>query len=421
MSRLTGVASTLEGVGIALDAMRANKGRAATTIAGVALAVFVVVAISAATRGISQSVARDLASAGPASFYVYDVPRRKRNECPGAEPCARHRVPLTLQDAVAIGQLESVELVTAHVATRADVRYQNRPSRRVRLDAFTANWLETDGGDIYPGRSFTEAEHAAGARVVVVDEKLAQHLFGSSSPLQRSIDIDGVPFAVIGVYRYTARFLGKPASLPTGDAPKAIVPLETARRDLGALLRPLDLTVRPRGTVSRAAALDDVTALLRRVRGLEPAREADFAVVTPDRLLEVYDGFFGAFFVIMLALSAVGLVAGGVGVVALMTTSVAERTREIGVRKALGATNRIILGQFLVEAATLTSVGALTGLVAGGVTTTIVDRFTGIPASVPPGAIVAVLLASALTGLVSGLVPAARAARLAAVDALRYE
>ncbi len=142
--------------------------------------------------------------------------------------------------------------------------------------------------------------------------------------------------------------------------------------------------MKPRSTTSQTEAINDVTALLRARRGIRPATANNFAVVTSDRLLEVYNGFFGVFFLVMVALSGVGLMVGGVGVVAIMMISVTERTREIGVRKALGATRRIILWQFLVEAATLTSIGAVAGLVAGGVLAQLVDHFTPIPASIPP-------------------------------------
>ena len=137
--------------------------------------------------------------------------------------------------------------------------------------------------------------------------------------------------------------------------------------------------------------------------------------------MAIYNGFFGVFFVIMIALSAVGLMVGGVGVVAIMMISVTERTREIGVRKALGATRKTILWQFLVEAATLTCVGASIGLVLGSVVAFLVNKFTPIPASTPPMAIAAALGVSAVTGIVFGMLPAARASRLDPVEALRYE
>ncbi|MEO8576911.1 MAG: FtsX-like permease family protein, partial [Gemmatimonadales bacterium] len=146
-----------------------------------------------------------------------------------------------------------------------------------------------------------------------------------------------------------------------------------------------------------------------------------FAIITSDGLKAIYDGFFGVFFVIMIALSAVGLMVGGVGVVAIMMISVTERTREIGVRKALGATRKTILWQFLVEAATLTCVGASIGLAFGSLVAFLVNKFTPVPASTPPMAIVAALGVSAVTGIVFGMLPAARASRLDPVEALRYE
>jgi putative ABC transport system permease protein len=167
--------------------------------------------------------------------------------------------------------------------------------------------------------------------------------------------------------------------------------------------------------------MDEATAALRRSRGLRPGDDNTFAIVTQDKILDVWGKLTGVFFIVMIALSAVGLMVGGVGVVAVMMISVTERTREIGVRKALGATQGEILWQFLVEAATLTLIGGAIGMLLGGGLAYAVSHLTPIPARVPPLSIAAALGASVITGIVFGIMPAQRAARMDPVEALRYE
>jgi putative ABC transport system permease protein len=412
-----------EGVGIAFDAIRANKVRAALTILGVAVGVFVVVTLSAAVHGINASVAKDLESAGPTSFYVYRRPISLATICDGTDDTCpwRRNPPITMNEADRIAALPEISAVTMHVGAGAKFTYKDKAINQAGLDGYNAGWLSADGGDIIAGRDFTYAENTTGASVVVINDKMAERLFGDSEPLDKSIDSEGKPFKVIGLYHNVGSFLGKPTSSSGGSDPKAFIPLQSGKRQLGFQLRRLDLTVKPHPWVDRDEAIDAVTAMIRGQRGLRPSAPDNFAIITSDGLMAIYNGFFGVFFVIMIALSAVGLMVGGVGVIAIMMISVTERTREIGVRKALGATRKTILWQFLVEAATLTCVGASIGLAFGTLVAYLVNKFTPIPASTPPMAIVAALGVSAVTGIVFGMLPAARASRLDPVEALRYE
>ena len=424
MSIVTRVFHALEGVSIAIDSIRANKARAALTIMGVAVGVFVVVALSSVVRGVNESFARDVAAAGPTSFFIYRRPISGFRNCDPSDPnsCPDRRNPgITVDEASGIERLPSILAVTSHVAGSYPFRYRDR-SLSAGVEFYTANWTDVDGGDIYPGRSFTASENAAGANVVVINDRLAQSLFGDSDPLDKIITVDGKQFTVIGIYHYTASPMGTPTSAGGGDSPKAIMPFETGRRRMSIWIRGNNLIVKPRDGITTEDAVDEVTAYLRGIRGLRPRDPSNFAIVTQDKLLDTYNQLFGTFFVVGIALSSVGLLVGGVGVIAIMMISVTERTREIGVRKALGATRATILWQFLVEAVTLTGFGAAVGLVLGVLTTIGVrTAWPSIPASTPLSAVLQALAASAITGVLFGMLPAMRAARLDPVAALRHE
>ena len=413
----------MEGVGIAFDAIRANKVRAGLTILGVAIGVFVVVAMSSVVKGINESFARDLEAAGPTSFYIYRRPMNTINSCdPTEEDCPERRNPgITIREAEAIERLPTIQAVTAHVGMGGSFRYKDRLVN-AGIEVYTTNWTGVDGGDIYPGRSFTEPENQSGARVVILNAKLAKNLFGESDPMDKVVVVNEVPMQVIGIYHYTASPMGTPTSAGGGDSPKGIVPYETARRHMNLWTRGTDLIVKPRPGVTVEQATDDVTALLRTMRGLKPARDNNFAIITQDRLMDVYNELFGTFFIVMLALSSVGLMVGGIGVIAIMMISVTERTREIGVRKALGATRATILWQFLVEAVTLTAIGAIIGLLGGmGVALLVRTLWPVVPAATPLSTVALALGMTAFTGILFGMLPAVRASRLDPVAALRHE
>jgi putative ABC transport system permease protein len=285
----------------------------------------------------------------------------------------------------------------------------------VRIFGRSAAWPNVAGGDVSPGRSFTEVEDAAAAQVAVVNQKLAELLFDQIDPVGQRIHIQGVPYTVIGVFNPPPQLFGGQPS------PEAIIPH-------GALLKYvrywkgwMDLLVGPAPAATTADAMEDVTEALRLRRHLRPRQDNNFAVVSQEKFLEKLNSMTLIIRFVLFILSAVGLIVGGVGVIAIMMISVTERTREIGVRKALGATRREILWQFLVEAATLTLVGGIVGMIGGGLAAVVLAFATPIPAHVPLGSVVVALIVAALTGVLFGLYPASKAARLDPVEALRYE
>jgi putative ABC transport system permease protein len=417
MSLSSRVYTLTEGVRIALEAIRGNKVRAGLTILGVAVGVFVVVVISAAVHGINQSVAKDFESTGPTTFFVTRYPI-SFEACDGSGDTCKwlSNPPIRWNEVEALQRLPNAAAVGVRMDWSGAFKYRDKELGSAAIEAYTANWALFGAPEMQPGgRVFTEQETRSAARVVVLNTVAAGRLFGESDPLDKTITINQVQFRVIGVYKDNASFLSG------GERAKGVMPVTTLQRALNVRRSDMGLVVKPRTGVPRDVMIDDVTAALRGARGLRPAQPSNFAVLTQDQLFETYDKIFGMFFLVMIALSAVGLIVGGVGVVAIMMISVTERTREIGVRKALGATRATILWQFLIEAVTLTGVGAVLGLAGGWLIATAIRSATPIEAAIPPLAVVAALGASAVTGILFGMLPAARASRLDPVEALRHE
>ncbi len=411
----------LEGIGMAFEAIRINKVRAALTIAGVAIGVFVVVAMGAVVNGIRASFQQDLQAIGATTFIV----QRQGtgiNACDGTdEKCPDRRNPaISFDEWEMIKRLPGVETVIGVLGGQGNFSYRNSRVDNVGYDAYSSEWPMVDAADIYPGRNYTRNEHDAGQPVVLVNDTLRAQLFGQSEPIGKQIQISGQQFTVIGVYHPKAGFL-KSLEGKGPDTPRAIIPLQSSVRHLDAFKRGLSLLVRPSTSAEQSEVMDEVLAAMRARRGHKPGERNDFYLVEQDRLMDTFNQLFGAIFAVGLALSAVALLVGGVGVVAIMMISVTERTREIGVRKALGATAGTIRWQFLVEAATLTSIGALIGLALGALLAWGIRANSPIPATLPLSIVVTALVASAITGVAFGMLPAVRASRLDPVEALRHE
>jgi putative ABC transport system permease protein len=396
-----------EGVGIAFSSIWSNKVRASLTIMGIGIGVTVVIGMASAITGINRSITEMLETAGPKTFFVTRYFSGGITISDGSDELSpwRRNPWMTVEEAELLRQLPLIRDVSVQEGTSGPVSYGSVNLSSVSIAGFSPSWVFVTGGEIRAGRNFTQLEYAASARVAIINDKLAETLFPGLDPIGRRIKIFGQPFEVLGLHVEAASLFGG-----GGDA-RLAMPHSTFMKVAEYWKGWMDLVVMPTEEATVMEAQDQVISAI----------ENNFAVVTQDRFLEMWDNVTQVFFLVMFALSAVALMVGGVGVVAIMLISVTERTREIGVRKALGATRREIMFQFLVEAATLTLVGGAFGLALGALLAGAVRNFTPIPAVIPLWSVALALFASVITGIFFGLYPAHRASKLDPVEALRYE
>jgi putative ABC transport system permease protein len=413
-----------EGVRIALQALRQSKLRSGLTILGVAIGVLVVVAIAAVIQGINQSFDVLVEASGANTFYVtraYGVEMSTGLE--EEDPTWRRRPPVPARFARSLDALSTV----ANSFASADLSWLNVQLKAggnetgASILAVPSDYMQTDAGDIIAGRFYTKLEEDAGRPVAVIDSSAAHDLFAPQSAVGQTFRIGNQSFTVVGIYKHPPNLF---AAL--GDS-RVFVPFNTGQKYLMKDIRWISfdelvwITIVAKPVVNISRAIDQVTGRMRALRGLGPGDENNFDIVTQESMMEVWNQLTAALFAAMFALSSVGLMVGGIGVIAVMVVSVTERTREIGIRKAMGATRRDILWQFLVEAVTLTTIGGVTGLGIGGLIAWLVNSFTPMPAVIPLWSIILAIAAAALTGIVFGLFPAVRASRLDPVASLRYE
>lgn len=421
---MTGLQPLEEGVKIALDALHAHKLRSSLTILGVAIGVSVVVTMAAFITGIRTEILGAFEAAGPDNFGVmpFDFSQARLTS---NRPPWWGKPEISDEEIRRITNLPGVREAVVSFDFSTDLDFQGDRVTNVQSSGNTAGWPAYQAGDFVAGRNYLPSEVTQARPVTVISKGLAESLFGDTDPIGKRIrvrarnTIGGASeqFEVIGVYELEGNIFSQAVSH------FAVFPWRAADKRLKARNRFtfINLWVVPDVGVASQDLQDQVIGTLRGLRGLRPWEDNDFAIVKSDQVVEIFNRLTGVFFAVMLGLSSVGLLVGGIGVVGIMMISVTERTREIGVRKAVGATRREILWQFLVEAAVLTSLGGIVGMLLGAGVAEGVARITPIPASIPLWSVAAALTMAIVTGMLFGLFPALRAARMSPVVALSHE
>ena len=409
--------SVRENFGIAIDALRVNKLRSGLTILGVVIGVATVMTMASIVQGISAQITNAIEVAGPTTFYVMKVFSTSPVNPDNLPKWIRIRPDLNTSEAERIATLPEVYYAGIWAQIQARLEYNGERTRPTIVTGADDHFQDIQGGELAAGRWFTTSELRSGQPVAVIQEAKALRLFGRLDPLGKTILIGGRPVTVIGLYVPPSNIFA-----PPGTDNGAIMPFRYVYFAYNVdKTNALFICVKPKPGVSVADAQEAVTVALREMRRLRPADKNTFDMITQDQILDTFNSITGTFFLVMIVLASVALMVGGIGVMAIMMVSVTARTREIGVRKALGATRRDILLQFLIEAATLTGIGGVVGIVVGLGAGKAITMLMSIQAQPPVGLTVIAVIVSVGIGVVFGVIPAQRAARLDPVDALRYE
>ena len=415
------ISDSRESVRMALSTLRSNKLRSGLTILGIVIGVATVITISSVINGVNNRVADIASQFGTNVLWLF------RWNFIGIRPTAEMlaRKQFSLDDAAAAAALPHVVAVNAgrqfsnwdlgvgYVA----VRYKGKTIQNTTLEGDLPSFASVDDVQFQEGRPFTQADEFRRANVCVLGHDTADKLFGTEDPIDKNVEINGDVFTVIGVLDKFKQLFGG-GSNPNDN--KVVFPMSTFHKIHPEVLDTI-ITVKYDDAKNKSMVTEELRMLMRERRRVRTEKDDDFSIFGPDNILSLWSQITAGLVIFMFAVSSVGLLVGGVGVMNIMLVSVTERTREIGVRKAIGATKRNVLVQFTVEAMTLCALGGVIGIVVGTLITLAVRYGVQFPASMSTLWTVIAFVVSCGIGLVFGIYPAWKAATLDPIEALRYE
>ena len=417
-------------VSMAFDTVRTQKMRSALTILGILIGITSIVGMTAIIRGFDESLRESIREIGPDTIFVAQF---SGISLAAGEDFAEllRRPSLTPGDADAIARqapsIASVNLILGEGGppTQSRLYYDGQRTKALNILGSTENYPDVFHIDVEMGRFFTQSELRHRRRVIVIGQTALQALVPHIDPIGRTVRLGTQPYTVIGV-------LGprpSPGGLNVGQDDFAVVPHTTYQKQFGirvtrarrGQIQSVVIAAVPDEDVALNIAMRDVESVMRIRHGLRLDEPNDFDLMTQDAALRLWDQVSQATYLALVAISSIALMVGGIGVMAIMTISVKERTREIGTRRALGARQREILWQFLLEAVFLTAVGGVLGVALGSGVGVVVHFATGFPISLPWWSFAIGVGFSASVGIIFGLFPAVRASGLDPIEALRYE